>query len=74
MMVNIFKVFCEKIQPNANNNFNLKLCHGFYDVKNLQSLTKKSKTLKTCYIMTWHVNPQHITLGPHNIYVNFFKL
>jgi hypothetical protein len=22
----------------------------------------------------WHVNPHHITLGPHNIYVKLLKL
>jgi hypothetical protein len=27
----------------------------------------------TCYMMMWHVNPCHITLGPHNIHVNFFN-
>jgi hypothetical protein len=24
-------------------------------------------------MMTWHVNPHHITLGPHNIHINLFK-
>ncbi len=46
-------------------------------MKNLQFVTrkkKKKKTLKTCYMMMWHVNPCHITLGPHHIHVNFLKL
>jgi hypothetical protein len=34
----------------------------------------EKKTLKTCYMMTWHVNPCHITLGLHNIHFNFLKL
>jgi hypothetical protein len=25
-------------------------------------------------MMMWHVNPCHITLGPHNIHVNFLNL
>jgi len=29
---------------------------------------------KMCYMMMWHVNPRHITLGPHSITVKFLKL
>jgi hypothetical protein len=47
-------------------------------MKNLQSMNIKKclnvKMLKTCYMMMWHVNTCHITLGPHNVHVNFYKL
>jgi hypothetical protein len=61
---------------NANNNNNVKSQCVFLSqhvVKNLQFVIEKEKK-KTCYIMTRHINSCHITLGPHNIHVHFFKL
>jgi hypothetical protein len=62
-------------KPNANNNNNIKSWHVFLSrhVMKIYNLWLKKK-VKKCYMMTWHVNPHHINLGPHNIHVNFFKL
>ncbi len=60
---------------------NIKSQHVFllwHAMKNLPSMFGISffflilKKLKTRYMMMWHVNLRHITLGVHNIHVNFF--
>ncbi len=62
-------------------NINIKSWHVFLSqhvVKNLQSMIGKKKKNDTRVLNVlhgeWHVNPCHITLGPHNIHANFFKL
>jgi len=44
------------------------LCHEKFTIRDQIFFLK----LKMCYMMMWHVNPHHITLGLHNIHVNFF--
>jgi hypothetical protein len=71
-------ILLKKSKPNANNNNNF-ISHDVYFCYDVSWKIcnpwpkKKMKTLKTCYMMTWHVNPCHITLGPHNVHVKKFK-
>jgi hypothetical protein len=68
MTMNIFKIYILKIHIYIYIYIvNIKSRHA---VRNLQSLTEKTKTLKNLK----RVNPCHTTLGPHNIHVNFLKL
>jgi len=46
------------------------LCYEKFTIRDPQ----KKKKILTCYMMMWHLNPHHITLGPHNIHDNFFKI
>ncbi len=72
------------LKKSKNNHFiNIKSRHAFllqHAMKNLQSMIGISfyflilKKLKTRYMMMWHVNLRHITLGVHNVHVNFLKL
>jgi hypothetical protein len=71
-------ILLKKLKPSANNNDNNNLkSHDVYFCYDMSwkiynpwsKNKKKKKTLKTCYMMTWHVNPCQITLGLHNIHV-----
>jgi hypothetical protein len=68
-------ILLRKSKPNANNNnFKSYVFLSHHAMKNLQFVTLNCFLLKACYMMTCHFNPCHITLGLHNIHINFFKL
>jgi hypothetical protein len=65
MVANIFKTFFQSQNSILYN----KSWHG---VKILQAMIEKNK-VSTCYMMMWHVNPHHITLGLHDIHCSTFE-
>ncbi len=67
-------ILLKKSKPNVNSNNNFKSQHillSWHVMKNLQSMIEEKIIIKMCYMMTWHVNPCHITLGLHNIHFIF---